>query len=114
LGKATLDLWEKAGFRPLFQEHFLKPTGFWEMLDIQKKMFSAWLICGIAALIFVVTIPRHFVKTKNQRGPCLFGTMAGYTGCQRELALKIRPYAVKASRLAEKDFFTELLSKLHL
>ncbi|MDR2068810.1 MAG: hypothetical protein LBP71_02960 [Spirochaetaceae bacterium] len=34
-GKATLDLWEKAGFRPLFQEHFLKPTGFWEMRTIQ-------------------------------------------------------------------------------
>jgi hypothetical protein len=31
-GKATLDLSEKAGFRPLFQEHFRKPTGFWEML----------------------------------------------------------------------------------
>jgi hypothetical protein len=24
LGKAPLDLWEKAGFRPLFQEHFTK------------------------------------------------------------------------------------------
>jgi hypothetical protein len=33
-GKATLDLSEKAGFRPFFQEHFRKPTGFWEMLDL--------------------------------------------------------------------------------
>jgi hypothetical protein len=35
--KATLDLWEKAGFRPLFQEHFLKPTGFWEMILFKIK-----------------------------------------------------------------------------
>jgi hypothetical protein len=34
-GKATLNLWEKAGFRPLFQERFPKPTGFWEMLNLQ-------------------------------------------------------------------------------
>jgi hypothetical protein len=33
-GKATLDLWEKAGFRPLFQEHFTKLTEFWEMLEV--------------------------------------------------------------------------------
>jgi hypothetical protein len=34
-GKAALNLWEKAGFRPLFQERFPKPTGFWEMLHLQ-------------------------------------------------------------------------------
>jgi hypothetical protein len=32
-GKATLDLWEKAGFRPLFQEPFTKLTEFWERLN---------------------------------------------------------------------------------
>jgi hypothetical protein len=31
-GKATLDFIEKAGDRPLFQELFPKPTGFWEKL----------------------------------------------------------------------------------
>ncbi|MDR2019649.1 MAG: hypothetical protein LBQ14_02670, partial [Treponema sp.] len=31
-GKATLDLWEKTGLRPFFQEPSTKPTGFWEML----------------------------------------------------------------------------------
>jgi hypothetical protein len=35
-GKATLDLGGKAGARPIFPEHFLKPTGFWEMLNIMK------------------------------------------------------------------------------
>jgi hypothetical protein len=31
-GKATLDLYGKAGPGPLFQESFSKPTGFWERL----------------------------------------------------------------------------------
>jgi hypothetical protein len=31
--KATLDLWEKAGFRPLFQEPFTKLTEFCERLN---------------------------------------------------------------------------------
>jgi hypothetical protein len=35
-GKATLEFWEKAGFRPLFQELFSKPTGFWEKLNEQQ------------------------------------------------------------------------------
>jgi hypothetical protein len=30
--KASLDLWEKTGFRPFFQEPSTKPTGFWERL----------------------------------------------------------------------------------
>ncbi|MDR2068960.1 MAG: hypothetical protein LBP71_03725, partial [Spirochaetaceae bacterium] len=47
-GKATLDLWEKAGFRPLFQEHFLKPTGFWEMLKYMG-------------------LNRHFALTRNTK-----------------------------------------------
>jgi hypothetical protein len=29
----TLDLWEKADFGPLFQEHFTKPAGFWKMFQ---------------------------------------------------------------------------------
>jgi hypothetical protein len=32
-GKATLDLWEKAGSRPLFQKPFTKLTEFWERLN---------------------------------------------------------------------------------
>jgi hypothetical protein len=36
-GKATLDLGGKSGLRPLFLEHFLKPTGFWEMLKKQPQ-----------------------------------------------------------------------------
>ena len=31
-GTATLDLLEKVGFRPLFQELVPKPTGFWNKL----------------------------------------------------------------------------------
>jgi hypothetical protein len=34
-GKAALDLWGKADFWPLFQEHFTKLTEFWEMLKLQ-------------------------------------------------------------------------------
>jgi hypothetical protein len=45
-GKATLDLWGKAGFRPLFQEHFLKPTGFWEMLHGKKILLLIFVLSG--------------------------------------------------------------------
>jgi hypothetical protein len=31
-GKSTLDLWEKAGFKPLFPEPFPKLTEIWERL----------------------------------------------------------------------------------
>jgi hypothetical protein len=34
-GKAALNLYEKAGRRPLFQEPFLKTTGFWERFKRQ-------------------------------------------------------------------------------
>ena len=33
-GTATLDLLEKVGFRPLFQELVPKPTGFWNKLTL--------------------------------------------------------------------------------
>jgi hypothetical protein len=32
--KAALDLWKKTGLKALFQELFLKSTGFWEKLII--------------------------------------------------------------------------------
>jgi hypothetical protein len=32
-GKATLNLYEKAGFRPLFRKLFPKLTEFWEKLN---------------------------------------------------------------------------------
>jgi hypothetical protein len=35
-GKATLILFEKAGFRPLFRKPLPKPTEFWERLMLQK------------------------------------------------------------------------------
>jgi hypothetical protein len=34
-GKASLDLYEKAGLRPLFPELFPKLTEFWEKLTLQ-------------------------------------------------------------------------------
>ncbi|MDR0450426.1 MAG: hypothetical protein LBH26_04090 [Treponema sp.] len=43
-GKAALNLWEKAGFRPLFQGHFPKPTGFWEMPIIKRLLFKNFII----------------------------------------------------------------------
>jgi hypothetical protein len=42
-GKVTLDLWGKADFWPLFQEHFTKLTEFCEMLShptFLKKPFK--------------------------------------------------------------------------
>jgi hypothetical protein len=42
-GKATLDLWEKAGSEPLFQESSTKLTEFWERLG--GRMYQA-LVTG--------------------------------------------------------------------
>jgi hypothetical protein len=36
-GKATLDLLEKAGFRPLFRKPFPKLTEFWERLSLDHN-----------------------------------------------------------------------------
>jgi hypothetical protein len=36
-GTTTLDLIEKAGFRPLFRKPVLKLTGFWNRLRQQQK-----------------------------------------------------------------------------
>jgi hypothetical protein len=52
-GKATVDLGEKADFRPLFPKPFPKLTGFWEWLltqgnnrpnSIKKSVFSVWSV----------------------------------------------------------------------
>jgi hypothetical protein len=48
-GKATLDLWEKAGFRPLFQEPFTKLTEFWKRLPMLIVILLA-VLSGTADL----------------------------------------------------------------
>jgi polar amino acid transport system substrate-binding protein len=42
-GKASLDLWEKVGFRPLFPKPFPKLTEFWEWLMV---VCALGILCG--------------------------------------------------------------------
>ena len=49
-GKATLDLFEKVGFRPLFQEQFPKLTEFWKLLINKIILTAGILICAVFML----------------------------------------------------------------
>jgi zinc protease len=52
-GKATSDLIEKAGFRPLFRESHQKLTGFWVRLKAYMKKITVFLACVVlGGLVF--------------------------------------------------------------
>ncbi|MDR2159465.1 MAG: hypothetical protein LBP23_05295, partial [Treponema sp.] len=51
-GKATLDLWEKAGSRPLFWKLFTKLTEFWE--KFHKVNYKIRRVRMYSALDYVV------------------------------------------------------------
>jgi hypothetical protein len=73
-GKATLDLWEKAGFRPLFQDYCRKPTGFWEMLKhIEISVDRDTYLCN-----FIIMNRQRILRdgVSLSRRPAFF--LAGY------------------------------------
>jgi hypothetical protein len=68
-GKATLDLWEKAGFRPLFQEVFPNQQGFGKTSrNIHKKgiNFTRWS-CFFSFPLKQNTRPFHIEAIKGEK-----------------------------------------------
>ena len=56
-GTATLDLLEKAGFRPLFQKLVPKPTGFWNKLNRIRLNFFKYCFVSLLLLYGINNAP---------------------------------------------------------